>query len=103
MKVKIIGRMIVLGTMLVLAAACNPLVSSLGMPDFLRGHAAHWYESTVSHQTGADFQQETGRACQDAIAMADKANHGQVRVKKIKVTGVMEDNRLISTKCRVGI
>jgi hypothetical protein len=104
MKVKIIGRMIVLGTMLALAAACNPLASSLGVPDFLKTHfRTHWYESTVKVHAGADFQKETGRACQNAIAMADKANHGQVRVKKIKVTGVMEDNRLISTKCRVGI
>jgi len=103
MKVKVI-RMIVPGTMLILAAACNPLASSLGVPDFVKTHLkTHWYESTVSHQTGANFQQETGRACQDAIAMADKANHGQVRVKKIKVTGVMKDDRLVSTKCRVEI
>ena len=103
MKAKIIGRMIVLGTMLALAAACNPLVSSLGVPDFIKGHSTHWYESTVSHQAGSDFQRETGRACQNALDLAEKANHGNIRVKKIKVTGVMKDDRLISTKCRVEI
>ena len=36
MKAKIVGRMIVLGTMLILVAACNPLASSFGVPDFLK-------------------------------------------------------------------
>ncbi|BAM06284.1 hypothetical protein [Leptospirillum ferrooxidans] len=36
MKVKIIGRMIVLATVLISAAACNPLTSSFAVPDFLK-------------------------------------------------------------------
>ncbi len=42
MKAKIIGRVIVMGTMLALAAACNPLASSFGVPDFLKGQSSHW-------------------------------------------------------------
>ncbi|MHB8544260.1 MAG: hypothetical protein ACYC9S_09725 [Leptospirales bacterium] len=103
MKVKIVGRMIVLGTMLVLAEACNPLASSLGVPDFLKGHPTHWYESTVSHGTDEDWKLESNLACENAIAAADKANHGKFQVKKIVVTGVMKDDRLISTTCRVEI
>ncbi len=102
MRAKFI-KMIVLGTMLALAAACNPLVSSLGVPDFLKGHSTHWYESTVSHGMGEAWKIESGLACQNAIAMAEKASHGQVRIKRFKVTGVMKDNRLVSTKCRVEI
>ena len=102
MKVKIIGRMIVLGTMLALAAACNPLVSSLGVPDFLKGHSAHWYASTVSHQPGMEVL-ETGGACQHAIAIANKANPGKLRVKKIEVAITMEGDRHESVTCRVKI
>lgn len=84
MKAKIIGRMIVPGTILILAAGCNPLVSSLGVPDFLKGHSIHWYESTnASQQTGDDWKLESVLACQNAIALADKAKHGQFRVKKL--------------------
>ena len=105
MKVKIIRRMIVLGTMLVLAAACNPLASSLGVPDFVKTHfRTHWYESTVSHsQPSEDWKLETNLACENAIAAAEKANHGQIRIKKFEVTGGMKNNRLVSTKCRVEI
>ena len=104
MKVKIIGRMIVLGMMLVLAAACNPLASSLGIPDFVRTHfQSHWYESTVSHGTDEDWKLESNLACENAIAEAEKANHGNFRVKKFEVTGVVKDNRLVLTKCRVEI
>jgi hypothetical protein len=96
--------MIVLGMTLALAAACsNPLTSSLGVPDFLKGHSTHWYESTVSHGAGEAWKLESGLACQNAIANAEKANHGQFRVKKFKVTGIMKNNRLVSTKCRVEI
>ncbi|MHB1910357.1 MAG: hypothetical protein ACYCQJ_16045 [Nitrososphaerales archaeon] len=104
MKVKIVGRMIVLGTMLVLAAACNPLASSLGVPDFVKTHfRTHWYESTVKVHAVADFQKETGSACQNAIAMAEKSQPRKGPGQKIKVTGVMKDDRLVSTKCRVEI
>ena len=105
MEVKIIGRMIVLERMLVLEAACNPMTSRLAVPEFLKGsHSTHWYESTTSHsQASEDWKLESMLACQNAIAMADKAKHGQFRVKKFKVTGVMKDNRLVSTKCRVKI
>lgn len=51
MKAKNNG-MIVLGTMLISAVGCNPLVSSLGVSDFLKGHSTHRYESTVSHGAG---------------------------------------------------
>jgi len=103
MKGKIVGRMIVLGTMLVLAAACNPLASSLGVPDFVKTHfRTHWYESTVSHGDEG-WKLESNLACENAIAAAEKANHGQFRVKKFVVTGVMKDDLLISTKCRVEI
>ena len=102
MKVKIIGRMIVLGTMLILSAACNPLASSLGVPDFLKGHASNWYESTVSHGDEG-WKLETNLACENAIAAAEKDNHGHFWVKKFQVTGVMKNNRLVSTKCRVEI
>ena len=98
-----IGRMIVLGTMLTMAAACNPLASSFGVPDFLKGHSTHQYESTVSHGSGDDWKIESVLACQNAIAKADKANHGQFRVKKFEVTGILKDNRLVSTKCRIKI
>ena len=101
MKTKI-GRVIALGTMLILVAACNPLASSLGVPDFLKGHASNWYESNVSHGDEG-WKIETNLACENAIAAADKANHGKVQVKKIVVTGVMKDDRLISTTCRVEI
>lgn len=96
--------MIVLGTMLILAAACNPLVSSLGMPDFLKGHSGHWYASTVSHGGGEeDWKIESSLACENAIAKAERANHGQFQIKKFEVTGILKDNRIVSTKCRVGI
>ena len=39
MKAKIIGRMIVLGTVLISAAACNPLISSF---------SSNWYSSNTS-------------------------------------------------------
>ena len=104
MKVKIVGRMIVLGTMLVLAAACNLLASSLVIPDFVKVHfRRHWYSSTVSHGTEEAWKLETSLACENAIAKAEKANHGNFRVRKFEVTGVVKDNRLVSTKCRVEI
>ena len=36
MKVKIIRRIIAMGTILTMAAACNPMASSFGVPDFLK-------------------------------------------------------------------
>jgi hypothetical protein len=103
MKAKIIGRTIVLGTVLILAVACNPLASSFGVPDFLKGgHSTHWYESTVSHQTGMEVL-ETGGACQHAIAMADKANPRKLRVKKIEVTITLKGEHSESVTCRVKI
>ena len=102
MKAKIIGRIIVLETML-LAAACNPLASSLGVPDFLKGgHSTHWYESTVSQQTGMEVL-ETGGACQHAIAMANKANPRKLRVKKIEVRITLKGKHSESVTCRVKI
>ena len=104
MKVKIIGRMIVMGTMLILVAACNPLVSNFGVPDFLKGgHLTHWYESTVSHRVAGMEGLETGGACQHAIAMANKANTGKLRVKKIEVAITLKGNRDESVTCRVKI
>ncbi len=103
MKTKI-GRVIALGTMLILVAACNPLASSLGVPDFLKGKSAHWYSSTVSHGDGGeDWKIESGLACQNAIARAERANHGQFKVKKIEITAAVKDNRIVSTICRVKI
>ena len=73
MKAKIIGRVIVLGTMLILAEACTPLASSFGVPDFLKGQSAHWYSSTVSHGGAKeDWKIESGLACQNAITKAEK-------------------------------
>lgn len=104
MKAKNIGRMIVLGTMLILAAACNPLASSFGVPDFLKGQSFHWYSSTVSHgDVGEDWKIESGLACQNAIARAERANHGQFKVKKIEITAAVKDNRIVSTICRIKI
>ena len=104
MKAKIIGRVIVLGTMLILAAACTPLASSFVVPDFLKGQSGHWYSSSVSHGGGEeDWKIESGLACENAIAKAERANHGQFQVKKFEVTGIVKDNRIVSTKCRVGI
>lgn len=104
MKTKMIGRMIGLGTMLILVGACNPLASSFGVPDFIKGQSSHWYSSTVSHGDGGeDWKIESGLACQNAIARAERANHGQFAVKKIEITAEVKDNRIVSTKCRVGI
>ena len=103
MKAKIIGRMIALGTMLILAAACNPLASSFGVPDILKGQSAHWYSSTVSHGSGDDWKIEGVLACENAIAKAEKGKHGQFQIKKFEVTGILKDNRIVSTKCRVGV
>ena len=104
MKAKIIGRMIVLGTMLILAAACNPMASSFGVPDFLKGQSAHWYSSTASHGGGEeDWKIESGLACENAIAKAERSNHGQFRIKKFEVMGILKDNRIVSTKCRIRI
>ena len=103
MKVKIIRRIIALGTMLTMAAACNPLTSSFGFPDFLKDHSTHLYESTVSQGSGDDWKIESVLACENAIAKAEKGNHGQFRIKKFEVTGILKDNRFVSTKCRIKI
>ena len=104
MKKKIIGRTIVLGTMLILGAACNPLTSSLGVPDFLKGMSAHWYSSTVSHGDGSeDWKIESDLACENAMAKAERAHHRPFTIKKIEVTAEVKDNRIVSTICRVRI
>ena len=103
MKVKIVGRMIVLGTMLVLAAACNPLASSLGVPDFVKTHfRTHWYEASVSHGDEG-WKLESNLACENAIAKTEKANGENFRIKKIEVAAIVKDGRIVSTKCRVKI
>jgi len=103
MEAKIVGRMIVLGTVLVLTGACsNPLTSSLGTPDFFKGSGTRWYTSTVSQQTGMEVL-ETGGACQHAIAMADKANQRTLRVKKIEVTIKLTGEHSESVTCRIKI
>jgi hypothetical protein len=103
MKARIIGRIIVLGTVLILAGACNPLTSSFGVPDFLKGHSTHWYESTVSHRVTGWENLETGGACEHAIAVASKAHPGKLRVKKIEVAIKMKGDRYESVTCRVKI
>ena len=101
MKAKIIGRVIVMGTMLTMAAACNPLASSFGVPDFLKGKG-QWYSSTASPQKGME-PLETGGACQHALAMASKANPGKLRVKKIEVEITLAGDSHESVTCRVKI
>jgi hypothetical protein len=46
---------------------------------------------------------ETGGACQHAIAEAEKAHPGKLRVKKIEVAITMEGDRHESVTCRVKI
>lgn len=101
MKVKIIGRIIVLGTVLISAAACNPMTSSFAVPDFLKGKG-QWYSSTASPQKGME-NLETGGACQHALAMASKANPGTLRVKKIEVEITLVGDSHESVTCRVKI
>ncbi|MHB1758351.1 MAG: hypothetical protein ACYCT9_12745 [Leptospirillum sp.] len=105
MKARIIGRMIVLGTILILAAACNPMTSSLGMPDFLRGHTYTYEAKEPLTQFGyrEDWKIESGLACQNAMAKAERANGENFRIKKIEVTAIVKDGRIVSTKCRVKI
>ena len=95
--------MIALGTVLISAAACNPLTSSFAVPDFLKGHSDHWYSSTGSHRIAGMENLETGGACQHAIAEAEKAHPGKLRVKKIEVAITMEGDRHESVTCRVKI
>ncbi len=103
----IIVRIVLGGAALLALEACaptNPLVHgfSLGIPDFARTRT-HWYSSTVSHVEGGNLWGVSGRACQEAISMAKKADHGNPAIKKIDVTGVMKDDQLISVTCRVEI
>lgn len=99
MKVKIIRRIIALGTTL----RCNPMASSFGVPDFLRGHSGHWYSSTLSQRIVGMENLETEGACEHAIAVAEKGHPGKLRVKEFEVTGILKDNRFVLSKCRIEI
>ena len=103
----VIVRIVLGSAALLTMAACNPLTSSLGLPDFAKAHfRTYWYSSTEmvnQENAGTVDLTETGRACQNAIAMAKKGNHGNPRIQKIKVTARMKNDRLISVTCRVEI
>jgi len=108
MEAKIVGRMIVLGTVLVLTGACsNPLTSSLGTPDFFKGSGTRWYTSTASggkiSGDNSPAHLLSGLACENAIGEAATANGDHIEIKKVEVAVVMDKDRIVSTRCRVEI